>query len=194
VDVKVPRSLAQVLAIATLGVCLSAQTPQPPASPFRAGADLVEVDVSVRDKSGHFVDDLSVDDFELRDEGHPQQVQQLYLRLTTSSGWTNRADPSGSGRESAPPAAAATAVSTVLRPPDLFMVVFDDAHLTTSGFKKTHAAALNLFTKQFRAGDFGGVIANGHIVNNRVSSDRDELMFDGRKTVLLVSGPRGTRA
>ena len=173
---KISRSLAQVVSIGSLGLCLHAQAPQPPAPSFKAGTDLVEVDVIVRDKSGHFVPDLSVDDFELRDEGHPQQLQQLYLRLTTFSGWADGSDNSASSRESAAPAAATTGASAARRPRDLFMVVFDDAHMTTSGFKKTQAAALNLFAKQLRPGDFGGVVANGQIVNNRVSSDRDELV------------------
>ncbi len=172
---KIPRSLAQVVSIGSLGLCLHAQAPQPAAPSFKAGTDLVEVDVIVRDKSGHFVSDLSVDDFELRDEGHPQQLQQLYLRLTTSSGWIAGHEAT-TDRASAPATATASGVPAAPRPPDLFMVVFDDAHMTTSGFKKTQAAALNLFAKQLRAGDFGGVVANGHIVNNRLSSDRDELV------------------
>ena len=172
---KIPRSLAQVVSIGSLGLCLDAQAPQPPAPSFRAGTDLVEVDVIVRDKSGHFVSDLSVDDFELRDEGHPQQLQQLYLRLTTSSGWIAGHEAT-TDRASAPATGTASGVPAAPRPPDLFMVVFDDAHMTASGFKKTQAAALNLFAKQLRAGDFGGVVANGHIVNNRLSSDRDELV------------------
>ena len=137
------------------------------------------MDVIVRDKAGHFVSDLTPDDFELRDEGKPQQVQQIYVRVTTGHGWGNERD-GRTVQSTAQPAANATAPAAnqppAARPPDLFVVVFDDAHMTVNGFKKTQSAALNMFTKQFRAGDFGGVVANGRIVNNRITSDRDELI------------------
>ncbi|HEY1910136.1 MAG TPA: VWA domain-containing protein [Vicinamibacterales bacterium] len=172
---KIPRSLLQAVSIAALAVCLHAQTPQPPGPSFKAATDLVEVDVIVSDKSGHFVSDLSMEDFELRDEGHPQQLQQLYLRLTTSNAWAGGREATAD-RAPAPIAGATTGLPAPPRQPDLFMVVFDDAHMTSSAFQKTQAAALNLFTRQLHAGDFGGVVANGHIVNNRVTSDRDELI------------------
>ena len=59
--------------------------PQPPA--FRAGTDLVEVEVIARDKSGIFVSDLALDDFELREDGKPYPVQQVYLRVAGPKGW-----------------------------------------------------------------------------------------------------------
>jgi tetratricopeptide (TPR) repeat protein len=65
----------------------SAQTPQPPV--FRAGTDLVEVDVIARDKNGTFVSDLTLDDFELHEDGKPYPVQQVYLRLAGPSGWSD---------------------------------------------------------------------------------------------------------
>jgi VWFA-related protein len=170
------KRVAALLAV-SIGIPVLAQ--QPPTSPtpasptpvaqpqvFRAGTDLVEVDVVVHDKNGAFVSDLSPDDFQLQEAGKPQDVQQFYLHVTTASGWADRLPGTGAS-------ASAPAQSSGRR---VFIVVFDDAHLTPGGFKRTQAAAVNLFTQQFHAGDVGGVVANGRVANNRLTTDREEIL------------------
>lgn len=62
---------------------LSGASPQSEAQPnrsrprFRTGIDLVSFDVCVRDPSGRFVSDLSLDDFLVLEDGTPQQVAFL---------------------------------------------------------------------------------------------------------------------
>ena len=109
---------------------------QPPPPVFTAGADLVEVDVVVQDRDGKFVTDLSLDDFDVQDEGHPQHLEQFYLRLGDDLRKTQ------SGASSASTAAADAAGPPA--GPHFFVVVFDDAHLTPSGFKRVQAAAQSL--------------------------------------------------
>ena len=162
-----------ILALAA-SVPLLAQAPPPPAPRppvFRAGTDLVEVEVITRDKSGIFVSDLALDDFELREDGKPYPVQQAYLRVAGPKGWDEAlrgsTTASRTARASAPPHAAAGRI---------FVVVFDDAHLSPGGFKRTQAAALALFQSQLRDGDVGGVVANGRMANGRLTSDRAELI------------------
>ena len=100
---------------------LLAQTPQTPAPPvFRAGTDLVEVDVITRDKSGLFVSDLALDDFELREDGKLYPGQQVYLRRRRSDGWGDTLAPAasrGCARERAipTPAAASSSSSSTMR-------------------------------------------------------------------------------
>ena len=53
---------------------LSAQQPQAPAAVFRAGVDLVEVTVSVVDEDGRAVTDLTINDFDVRESGTPQEI------------------------------------------------------------------------------------------------------------------------
>jgi VWFA-related protein len=150
---------AIVLAIVAAFV---AQQPQPPI--FRSGADAVEVDVVVHDKSGAFVSDLSVDDFEIQDNGQPQRVEQLYLHLLSTS--RDAARPRTFVPEPSGPGARRTMI-----------VVFDSEHMTNGGFKRVQDAALSLFDKQFLDGvDMGGVIADGRMTNNRLTSDRRELV------------------
>jgi VWFA-related protein len=155
---------ALACAVVALGVALLAQTP-----PFRASIDVVEVDVIVQDKTGRFVNDLSLDDFELQDNLAPQPIEQLYLAT---------ADGSGTVRAAAAPFALSGAPGSTsrVRAARVFVAVFDDTHLTPGGFKRTQAAALSLFKDQFRDGDVGGVVSEGRMANGRLTSDREELL------------------
>jgi VWFA-related protein len=150
---------------------LLAQTPQrPDAAPpvFRTGTDLVEVDVIARDKNGFFVNDLALEDFELQEDGKPYPMQQVYVRLAVPAG-------SRHGLPGAAPSPGTGAAPNAGRP-NLFVVVFDDAHMSLAGFKRTQAAALTLFQSQLRDGDIGGVVSNGRMANGRLTSDRAELI------------------
>ncbi len=60
------------------GLPLSADDkPQPPV--FKAGIDLVNITLTVRDNQGQLVSDLSADDFVVYEDGHPQRVE-LFAR------------------------------------------------------------------------------------------------------------------
>lgn len=137
---------------------------QPPT--FRTGTDVVEVDVVVHDKSGTFVSDLSAEDFIVEDNGQPQSIDQLYLHLLSTPQWRD-AVPSD---RFVPQSERAGSHRTMI-------VVFDSDHLTTGGFKRTQDAALKLFDKQFLDGvDMGGVVVDGRMINNRLTSVREELV------------------
>jgi Ca-activated chloride channel family protein len=56
-----------------------AAKPGPPV--FKAGIDLVNITLTVRDKEGQLVSDLSADDFVIFEDGHPQRVE-LFARAT----------------------------------------------------------------------------------------------------------------
>jgi VWFA-related protein len=58
---------------------------RPPAKPpaFRIRTDVVSVDVVVRDKRGAIVTDLKPDDFELREDGKPQQIVTFSFQQVT---------------------------------------------------------------------------------------------------------------
>src|SRR5262249_15587147 len=71
--------LATVLAMAAVGIGISGQTSAPSAShqepTFRSGIKLIDLDVYVTDQDGHFVKDLTKDDFEIVEDGKPQDLQ-----------------------------------------------------------------------------------------------------------------------
>jgi len=160
-------SAAITVTVAALGAvsAVRAQNPQQPPL-FRGGTDLVEVDVVVHGKNGMFVGDLSSDDFVVEEQGRVQPIEQLYLHLTN-----------GISRQA--PSVQSYTGDTAARDrnePRVFVVVFDDEHLTPAGFKRTQAAAQSLFTQSFRTGDIGGVVTRGRMTNDRLTSNREELL------------------
>src|SRR4051794_4005784 len=96
----------------------AAQAPAQPPPVFRAGTDLVEIDVVVHGKDGAFVGDLSADDFVVEEGGRAQPIQQFYLHLTGSPGWTTTTPAVARDSSNAAPASAALG--------RVFVVVFDD--------------------------------------------------------------------
>ncbi len=66
------------------------------------------------------------------------------------------------------------AVANAQLSPRVFVVVFDDEHLSPGGLKRLQAAAA-LFANQFQPGDLGGVVVDGRLVGDRLLSNRDDL-------------------
>src|SRR5690349_17413468 len=63
-----------------LGISVTAQQPPPGSAraetpTFRTGIKLIDIDVYVTDKDGHFVKDLKKEDFEIIEDGKPQDLQ-----------------------------------------------------------------------------------------------------------------------
>ena len=65
------KGLAAALVVA---LAATAQDQQPPRSTFKSTVDLVPVDVSVVDKNGRPVSDLSAQDFALSVDGKPRRI------------------------------------------------------------------------------------------------------------------------
>jgi tetratricopeptide (TPR) repeat protein len=60
-------------------------------------------------------------------------------------------------------------------PSRVFVVVFDDQHLSAGGLKRLQTAATSLFINELRPGDLGGVVVDGRLVGDRFYSDRVDL-------------------
>ena len=127
------RVLSGLLVVVALWAAPAAQqpeTPQPRPQPeqqlpptFRTGVGIVRVDVTVSDRADRPVDDLTVEDFEVREDGTPQTVQTLqFVRLT--------GQPAAGDDESleirSPEHAAQEAARDDVR---LFTLFVDDYHL-----------------------------------------------------------------
>jgi VWFA-related protein len=161
--------------LATLLIAASPQQVPPPAAPqtFRSGAQIVEVDVRVLGKDGKFVTDLALPDFEITEDGVPQKIQSVVLI----------------GQDAAPAAPLApaplaplapNAPAAPLAPParsagQTWVFVFDTAHLSPGGLQRTRDAVVKFIAEKFRQGDTGGVLVDGKMVNNRLTTDREEL-------------------
>jgi VWFA-related protein len=163
------KNVSVAVALAWLATSFAArqQSAQPPT--FSAAADIVEVDVVVQDKGGRFVTGLTPQDFVVREEGTPQQIDLFYV-------------VNGNSRIGAPAGGEGARVAASDGPsggrvaPRIFIAFFDGEHLTPNGFKRVQAAALELFSKHFKDGDIGGVVVGGAMVNNRLTTVREELV------------------
>jgi VWFA-related protein len=159
------------------------QAQTPPATPretqqpaFRSGIQIVEVDARVFDRNGRFVTGLTAEDFELLEDGVAQQIQALYwvdgpsavlMPLPSAEAAAPEASPSSATGTSSP---EATARHT-------WIFFFDLNHLTPgAGFDRARKAVEDFLRDRFREGDIAGVVAGGRMVNNRMTSERDELV------------------
>jgi tetratricopeptide (TPR) repeat protein len=70
----------------------------------------------------------------------------------------------------------ALAVLSAQAPARVFVVVFDEEHLSTGNLKRLQSAATDLFTRELQPGDLGGVVVDGQLSGNRLLSDREELL------------------
>jgi VWFA-related protein len=85
---------------ASLGLAVHAQqsqTPSPPAPILKAAAEEVLLDVVVRDKKGHRVDNLKPEDFQIFDNGEPKKITSFRLvqggEAIGTSGTRTQLDP-----------------------------------------------------------------------------------------------------
>jgi VWFA-related protein len=157
------------------------QAQAPPAQPqtFRSGAQVVEVDVRVT-KGGRFVGDLAASDFEISEDGVPQKIASVIL---IDGGAAATAGAAHAGES-----AAASALSSV--PPQVWLFVFDTPHLSPGGLQRTRDAVEAFIAARLRPGDIAGVVVDGRMVNNRLTSDREEL----RQAIKSVKLPGDLRS
>ncbi len=143
------------------------QQPVAPPQTFRSGAQVVQVDVRVL-KDGRFVTDLGASDFTIREDGVAQKVESVALV---------RGAPSAPSAPLAPPAPAPSAPLALSAPsaPSVWVFVFDTEHLSPGGLTRSRDAIVAFISDRFHKGDVGGVVFDGKMANNRLTSDHDEL-------------------
>ncbi|HEV8348526.1 MAG TPA: VWA domain-containing protein [Vicinamibacterales bacterium] len=149
---------------ATIGVAAAVAAAEQPVPRFRALADLVEVDAVVEDADGRFVSDLAIGDFEVLEDGKPQPLATFYLRVAEGR------------RYAAFVPVVPRASAGAARPRAVFVLLFDDEHLTPAGFTRVQTAAEQFLNDHFERGDLGGVVVNGAMAGNRLTSEREELV------------------
>jgi VWFA-related protein len=177
------RLLATTAAGLLAGSVVFTAIQQPPPAPqptFRSGVQLIEVDVRVFDAQGKFVSDLSREEFEVIEEGTSQRIESMYLVgapgvVSASPG--DLVDPTSILPRSVEQGPAA---------PQTWIFFFDLNHLTPGGADRARKAVEAFIQERFRDGDLAGIIAGDRMVNNRITSVRQELL-DGIKQVK----PRG---
>ena len=139
------------------------QTSTTQAPTFRATTSLVEVDFVAFDGQGRFVPGLMPEDLVLYEDGKKQSIQNFYLVTHDASLRTS--------------AAAATANGTPAeRARRVFVVVFDESHLSHESLMRSQKGAETFIQTQIGPGDVGGVFVNGQMYRNRLTTDKNELL------------------
>jgi VWFA-related protein len=134
-----------------LSVCLRAtfaQTKPPkPAEPqddvIRVNTELVQTDVMVFDKDGHFVDGLKADQFELKINGKPTPVS-FFERV--SSGRLAPQPPEATASANAAESTEARSRSTIVRGRTIIFFI-DDLHLSPASVTRTRQALLDFIDR-----------------------------------------------
>ena len=153
--------------LAAAGSLAAAQQPA-----FRSGVQVVEVDVRVFDTDGRFVGGLTVDDFELLENGVPQRLQSADLVGTATGDNAASANPEAPAR-----VGPATKPAPTAAPRQTWIFFFDLNHLTPgNGFDRARKAVEEFVASRFKEGDLAGVLAGSTMANNRLTSIREELV------------------
>ena len=145
----------------------------PPQQPvFRSGVQVVEVDARVFDRDGKFVTTLAREDFEILEDGVPQQIVAMTLvgAAVADNIPTASTSPPSTGATLQPSNPPTTGRQT-------WIFFFDLNHLSAGGgFSRAREAVEEFIAKRFRDGDMAGVIAGDKMVNGRLTSMRAELV------------------
>src|SRR2546423_138763 len=155
-----PCAPARRIRLVLLLVCLCAlntraQQPQPTPIPsdevIRVSTELVQTDVVVFDKQGHFVDNLRAEDFDLRVDGKPQMVS--FFERVRAGSYNEEAQLAaargGVGRSN-------TTSAGPVRPLDRGRQIFffvDDLHLSAASLVRTRELLLQFTDKQLGQND-----------------------------------------
>ncbi|HVA87864.1 MAG TPA: VWA domain-containing protein, partial [Candidatus Saccharimonadales bacterium] len=147
---------------------------------YRTSTELVQVDVIVEDSKGRFVSTLTPNDFEVFEDGKRQKIETFSLVGAPAGTAETGAAQAPAGAAGAP-AVQPGPTPTMAAGRRIFILVFDDRHLLPGAFKNVQRAAEQFINKEFTGSDVGGIVANGEMLGNRLTSDREELLADVRK-------------
>jgi Ca-activated chloride channel family protein len=130
-----------------------AQNPaQPPQVPFRAGVDLVSLNVTVTEGTGRYITDLAAEDFNVFEDGVKQDVT-FFTRTNLPIALALLLDTSASMENKLPTAQeAAIGFARRLRPQDLAEVVDFDSRVVVLQSFSNNAAELEQAIRKTSAG------------------------------------------
>ncbi|MGH9408785.1 MAG: VWA domain-containing protein [Vicinamibacterales bacterium] len=162
-------SLLVVAALTGAASAAAQPAPAQSAQTFRAGTEVVQVDVRVF-KGDQFVTGLGPADFAVTEDGVPQKVESVVLVGAAPSAPSPPARPAPSA-----PAPSAPLAPSAASAPSVWLFLFDTDHLSPAGLQHTREAALQFLDTRWHQGDVGGVVSDGRMANKRLTSDRAEI-------------------
>lgn len=153
-SVKAAASLVVSLCFVAI---LSGQAPQPV---FRAGVELVTIDVVATTRDGQPVYDLKQDDFELFEDDVPQEIRTFrFLNFST-------ADPA--------PILPAGVVGNETEPGGIFVVVLDEIGYQVDDIQTVRRTAARFFQETLQPNDHVTVVRTG--VNSQFTLTNDHAL------------------
>ena len=156
---------------------ISAQTqPQKPAEQgdvIRVNTELVQTDVMVFDKKGHFVDGLTGDQFELKING--KQTPVSFFERVTSDRLANEKASSSSNTENATKSMGG-ATSTIVRGRTIIFFI-DDLHLAPTSINRTRKALLDFIDRGMDDNDLVAIVSSSGQIGflQQLTTDRFAL-------------------
>lgn len=146
-----------VAAALAAGTVLSAQSPGQPV--FRAGVELVTIDVVATSADGRPVHGLRQDDFELFEDGVPQPIRTFeFLNMAALPDL---------------PVLPPGVVTNVGEPGAIFVVVLDEIGLQVDDVQAVRRSAARFFEDTLQADDYVAVVRSGVDSGFFLTSDRE---------------------
>jgi VWFA-related protein len=169
---KVTKFLDLLLAVSLLCSYLPSQTDYT----FHAETEVVLVNVTVRDKTGNFVRDLKPEDFQIKEDGKPQQVVSFDIENTDAIPAMDvaQAKPFASSPASAPASAVPPPAAPVeFKDRRLIVLFFDLSGMEPDEIDHSVTAADNYVDKQMAPADLVSIVSLGSSlqVNQDFTSD-----------------------
>jgi VWFA-related protein len=134
---------------------------QPPV--FRTATSLVEVPVIVRDGKGAFVPGLTIEDFEIAEDGRPQTIQALYVAAGPRHG------------------ASAGAAGELRAADRTFLFLFDMGQLSPGSLTRARDAVTQFATARLLASDLSGMAAVGGTTLVQIGADHAALVEEVKR-------------
>jgi VWFA-related protein len=129
---------------------------------IRINTELVQTDVMVFDKQGHFIDNLKGDQFELRVDGKPVQIS--FFDLIMAGGSNEGAQLAAARGVASAPGANDSAKPTPLNRGRTIFFFLDDLHLAMDSVERARKSLLNFIDKEMGQNDQVGIAsASGQI-------------------------------
>ena len=152
-----------LLTVVAVGGAVNGQAPQPAPAPttpqqppitFRAEVNYVEVDARVLDAQGKFIADLQPGDFQVLEDGKPQQVTAFSL-VNLPVERTERP------RFASKPIEPDVRTNVQANDGRIYLIVLDDLHTQPLRSNRTKAAARQFIEKYIGSNDMAAVVYTG---------------------------------
>ena len=146
---------------------------------FKSNAELVLVNVTVRDKSGQFVRNLKADDFTVLEDGKPQLVASFDLESVDTLAATDiaQATTTPAPGEQKKTTRELAGTSNAYRDRRLIVFFFDLADMEPEEIERAATAAVNYLDKQMLPADLVSIVSLGNSlqIDQDFTADRARL-------------------